>query len=269
MTQLLPKDVEFVVAHYMGDEVFGYMTELGDPHKLRQFYLVDCDLDIQPTSPNSGNTMERFVEVLVTQPPQNQAKILRGVQGRIPPGDYRTSRPRIQKMFEMIAAIIERLESESTFVDSVSLSSPSQVVRQALEDAEHLIRRGRAPNAVAKTHTALHGYLKQMCDDESIVYDDNPSLPKLLKLLQNDHPAFKGSGLHQDKIDNVGKGLATAIHSLNEIRNQASDAHPNDELLDVCDATLAINAMRTIFHYVEEKRSPRGQSLLRKIFSRN
>lgn len=171
-------------------------------------------------------------------------------------------------MFAMISKIIDRLETESTSVNSVSLKSPSEVVRQALEDAEHHIQRGRATSAVDRTHTALHGYLKQMCDDESISYGDNPSLPKLFKLLQNTHSAFQNSGKHQEKINNIGKGLATAIHSLNEVRNQATPSHPNDELLDVCDATLAINAMRTIFHYVEELKLPRGQSLFQKILGR-
>ena len=269
MSKLLTKDVEFVVSHYMGNEVFEYLRELGDQHSLRQFYLVDCELDISPTSPNSRNTMQRFVEVLVSQPPQNQAKILRGVCRSIPPGDRNTSRMRREKMVEMIVKIIERLETESTLIDSVSPKSTSDVVRQALEDSEYLIGRGRVGSAVPKLHTALHGYLKQMCDDESIVYENNPSLPKLFKLLQKNHSAFQNTGLHQVKIDNVGKGLATAIHSLNEIRNQASDAHSNDELLDIGDATLAINAMRTIFHYVEEKRLPRGQNLFQRIFERN
>ncbi len=269
MTELLPKDVEFVVSHYMGEGAFNFHSELGDTHSLRQFYLVDCNLDIQPNSPHSRDTMGRFIEVLVSQTPQNQAKILRAVRDRIPPGDMYTSQERRVKMYEMITEIIDRLESESTFVDSVSPKSPSQVVRQALEDAEHHISRGRATSAVDRTHTALHGYLKQMCDDESITYENKPSLPKLFKLLQENHSAFQNCGMHQEKIDNVGKGLATAIHSLNEIRNNATPAHANDELLDACDATLAINAMRTIFHYVEQKRSPSGGNLLRRIFPRN
>ncbi len=268
MSKLMSRDVEFVIAHYIGEEVFHYMHMLGDNHKLRQFYLVDCDLDIQATSLTTRNTMERFVEVLVTQSPQIQAKVLRGVRGRIPPGDGYTSRERREKMFSMITEIIERLESESTFVDSVSPKSPSDVVRQALEDADYLIGRGRAGSAVPKIHTALHGHLKQMCDDESIVYEDDDSLPKLFKLLRENHSSFQSTGLHQEKIDNVAKGLSTAIHSLNEIRNQASDAHANDELLDVIDATLAINAMRTIFQYVEDKRSPRGGNLFDRLFRR-
>ena len=40
---------------------------------------------------------------------------------------------------------------------------------------------------MSKTHTALHGYLKHMCDDESIVYEKNASLPRLFKLLQDKH----------------------------------------------------------------------------------
>ena len=268
MTKLLHKDLEFVVSHYMGTEVFEYNRQLGDQHRLREFYLVDCELDILPTSPHSRKIMERFIEVLVSQPPQNQSKILRAVRGRIPPGDMYTTPEHRGKMITMITALIERLESETTMIEPVSPKSSKQVVLEALIDAEEHISKGRVPSAVDRIHNALHGYLKEMCDDESIDYEDDANLPQLFKVLQKMHTAFQGSGTHQEKIDNIGKGLSTAIHSLNEIRNKASSAHPNEDLLDVCDATLAINAMRTIFHYVEEKRSPRGGNLLRRIFSR-
>ena len=229
---------------------------------------MDCDLDIEPTAEYPSEILEEFAKNLYFQTPQVQVKILRAVSETISPGDRNSRHTRTQKMFDRLLDIIVRMESSNVLVDNVVPKSPSQVVRVALEDAEHLISRGSAPSAVAKTHTALHGYLKQMCDDESIVNEDNSSLPKLFKLLQANHSAFQSSGLHQEKIDNVGKGLATAIHSLNEIRNQATDAHANDELLDTCDASLSINAIRTIFHYVEEKRSPRGENLLQTIFSR-
>ena len=222
---------------------------------LREFLQVDCDLDIEPNSNSARAVHTEFIEILKSQPPQNQAKIVRAVLAKyFEPGGFRSA-SRQEKLRPKFEQVVQRLESESTFVDDVSPKSTSEVVQVALKDSNYLIGRGSVRSAVSKSHTALHGYLKQMCDDESIVYEKNASLPKLFKLLQDKHSGFQNAGPHQEKIDNVGKGLATAIHSLNEIRNQATDAHPNDELLDVCDATLAINAMRTIFHYVEEKRS--------------
>lgn len=48
-------------------------------------------------------------------------------------------------------------------------------------------------------------------------------------------------------------GIATILDALNPIRNSASVAHPNLDLLSEADAMLAINAARTILHYVEAR----------------
>lgn len=98
MNELIPRDIEFIVSHYIGAETFNYhFGQLGDSHRLREFYLVDCELDILPDSPTSQNLLERFVEVLISQPPPNQAKILRAVRGRFSPGDEYTSVERRKK----------------------------------------------------------------------------------------------------------------------------------------------------------------------------
>ncbi len=41
---------------------------------------------------------------------------------------------------------------------------------------------------------------------------------------------------------------------LNPIRNSASMAHPNADLLEDPEAMLVINAARTILHYIDAKR---------------
>ena len=241
MPKMSKREIELVVVYYIGLSEFGYSGNLSDYYDLRAFYQVDCDLDIDPAQKDSGNLTSQFAEILISQSPQNQARILDAVLDRFRIRAAGSPTTRKRKLQAKITDIIARLQSESTLLEMVSPASTSEVVQVALKDANYLIGRGRVGSAVSKTHTALHGYLKHMCDDESIVYEKNASLPRLFKLLQDKHSGFENAGPHQEKIDNVGKGLATAIHSLNEIRNQASDAHPNDELLDVGDATLAIN----------------------------
>ena len=251
MTKLTGGEILRVVNKYIG--VFdGYLGDFSY-RTHSEFYIMCCDLDIEPND-YDGTTRERFIKILKSQSPKDQAKILRGVLERFPVGTKVAPETRTNSEAQKIKEYIRRLESRSS-VPNVEPENTSEVVEMALRDANYLIERGDARSAVGKTHTALHGYFKWMCDDDSIGYEKNASLPKLFRLLQGNHSIFQNRGPHQDKIDNIGKGLSTAIHSLNEIRNQASDAHPNDELLDVVDATLAINAMRTIFHYVEEKRS--------------
>jgi hypothetical protein len=41
--------------------------------------------------------------------------------------------------------------------------------------------------------------------------------------------------------------------SLNPIRNNASVAHPNEELLNKEEAMLVINVTRTLLHYLDAK----------------
>lgn len=48
-------------------------------------------------------------------------------------------------------------------------------------------------------------------------------------------------------------GLATAIDSLTTIRNRGSLVHPNENRLSEPEATLAVNAARTLLHYLDQK----------------
>lgn len=61
-----------VSAGYLGD--FSYRTH-------GEFYPEYCDLDIDPNT-YPGTTRERFIEILSTRSPHDQAKILRGVLDR-------------------------------------------------------------------------------------------------------------------------------------------------------------------------------------------
>ncbi len=268
MTKLTEREIELLLKHYIGFDQHGFLTGFEEGDRLEAFLQVYCDLDIKPTSRIGAAVAREFVEILFEQTPTVQAKIVRTVLAGFPPDRYDGPHTRNALLHKKLSDVASRLESSTVLVEGVAPKSSSDVVQLALRDADYLISRGDARSAVAKTHTALHGHIKLMCDDESILYEDDVSLPKLFKLLRENHSSFQSTGLHQEKIDNVAKDLSTAMHSLNEIRNQASDAHPNDELLDVVDATLAINAMRTIIHYVEEKRSSRGGSLLDKLLRR-
>ena len=54
---------------YLGD--FSYRTH-------REFYPLYCDLDLNPDE-YEGTTRERFIEMLSSRPPHEQAKILQGI----------------------------------------------------------------------------------------------------------------------------------------------------------------------------------------------
>lgn len=52
--------------------------------------------------------------------------------------------------------------------------------------------------------------------------------------------------------------MAATLDALNTIRNNASAAHPNQDLLGDPEGLLAINAGRTIFTYVAQKTAAPG-----------
>lgn len=138
----------------------------------------------------------------------------------------------------------------------VEVSKPdisSEVVLRAITDAQHLIYSSGAVSAVDRVHTALHGYLKKICDLASITYSINPSLTELFKQIRVQHPIFIVNFNSSEEIKRLFGALATIIDSLNIIRNRASVAHPNENLLDESEAILVINCVRSIMHYLDRK----------------
>lgn len=132
--------------------------------------------------------------------------------------------------------------------------SKLEVVRQALKDAESLLKASGPASAFDRLHTALHGYLKEVCDNEGITYHQPlPTVMQLYKAVRTSHPAFTVKGAHAEALNKVALSMASALDSLNTLRNNASPAHPNEELLDEVDGMLAFNATRTLLNYVVGK----------------
>lgn len=137
-------------------------------------------------------------------------------------------------------------------VQQEPLKVSSKAVEEALSDAEVLIKAKGPSSAVDRVHTALHGYLVAVCNANTITYEKNPSLTHLFKQVRTQHPALQDLGAHAEQIQQVLYGCASIIHVINELRNQASGAHPNDPL-EPEEAMLVINATRTIKSYLNAK----------------
>jgi len=249
MPGLTPAEISRVVNRYIG-VTGGY---LGD-FKYRthaEFYPDYCDLDINPEH-YEGTTRERFTEILKKSEPTVQAKILRGVLQRFPVS--REIAARTQQLYDEITAIITRLE-ESASVSSPSLKITSAVVERAILDAETLLQTNGATSGIDRVHTALHGYLMAVCANSGIAHPTDASLNALFKLLRKDHPVFTNLGHRSQDINKVLQASATIMDSLNPVRNMASVAHPNEELLEKDEALLIINVSRTLLHYLDSKLS--------------
>ena len=129
--------------------------------------------------------------------------------------------------------------------------SVSTIVMRALGDAKALIGTVDSSSAIDRAHTALHGYLVQLCTDSSIDLPNDPTVSKAFKELRKYHPALIASGNRSEEITRVLNSFAASIDAFSTLRNKASLSHVN-ELLDVPEATATVNAMNTVFRYVQD-----------------
>lgn len=223
---------------YLGD--FTYRTHA-------EFYPEYCGLDIDPAT-YPGTTRERFIEILGNQSPRDQAKILRGVIDRF---DHDADNKTRLELRPELESWIARLES----APAVELGRPEHtrdVVIRALADADELIRTNGATSAVDRIHTALHGHVLSLCEEAGIEANHETTTNRALKLLRQNHPGLAADGPRAGDITRILGAMATVL-DLNPIRNNASVAHPNEELLDDPEANLAINAARTVFAFLDAK----------------
>lgn len=243
---LSKKDIYGVVNRYIGVSG-GYLGDFSY-RSHHDFYLEYCDLDINPHD-YEGTTRERFIHILSESDPGIQANILEGILEKYPVG---SNQLRTQERFDEVKAIIAKIRSIPS-VESPELAITSNVVERAISDTEMLIKSSGATSGVDRIHTALHGYLKAVCDEESIYYSEDPGITHLFKLIREEHPAFKSLGSHQAQVIKVLRSFSSVVDALNPARNRGSVAHPNKELLDNDEAMLFINAARTILHYLDAK----------------
>ena len=131
--------------------------------------------------------------------------------------------------------------------------SASQAVELALKDAERLLHTNGATSCVDRMHTALHGYLRDEAARASLLVADDANLPALFKALRNGHPQLQASGPHGAAVAKILVSLASCVDTLNRLRNNATPAHPNEDLLDEAEGMLAVNAVRSIFNYLRAR----------------
>lgn len=224
---------------YLGD--FSYRTHA-------EFYLEFCDLDINPYE-LAGTTRERFLTILQRSEPVAQARILRGVLRKYPVG---SSELRTPERAAEIESMIRRLEAGCGVPGAVP-SITSEIVTRSVADAEALLRTNGASSGVDRMHTAFHGFLRVLCERAEISIAPDAPVTLLYKSLRERHPALNDMGPHAEEIDRILRSFASAVDSLNTLRNRASAAHPNAKLLPREEAYLYVNVVRTLMAYIDAK----------------
>lgn len=249
MAGLKTSEIHWVVNSYIGVSG-GYLGDF-TYRSHREFYPAFCDLDLNPEA-YPGTTRERFVALLSEAEPRHQAAILRGVAARFPIGSEVQRTPASHLKLHKLATRCDDSEAVAGINPKVS----SDVLQRALLDAATLVVSDGGPtSAVDRIHTALHAYLKAICQSEDIDAPEGATITQLFKALRQEHPRLQVLGNHSETMTRILQSLANIIDSLNPVRNKGSLAHANEHLLDKDDALLAINAAKTIFQYLDARLS--------------
>lgn len=238
-------EINKLVSRYIGVSG-GYLADL--TYRSHHNFYMDLDLDIDPNE-YDGTTRQKFIKILSESAPDIQARILEGILEKYPVdcSDLRT-----RQRYEEIRGWINRLRGVAP-VEAPSLRITSEVVERALRDAQELIVSSGATSGVDRVHTAMHGYLRAVCEQKGIQYRSDATLTELFKSIREKHPAFSDLGPRPDEIQRIVRAFSTILDTLNPLRNRASVAHPNPVLLLEPEAMLVINSVRTVLHYLDQK----------------
>ena len=149
----------------------------------------------------------------------------------------------------MLSEIMEEEDIES--IDVEEIANLNQILREAIDDAEILIEKGKPANAYDRIYTALHGVLKQKCEEQDMQIGDRDTVTSILSKIRKHIHGVEPA----DKTTETAKILASIskiIDILNEMRNKKSLAHPNKTLLENDEALFVINISKAIMRYVND-----------------
>ena len=130
---------------------------------------------------------------------------------------------------------------------------PSDIVEAALNDAEVLLSTNGPVSAIDRAHTALHGYLISACDNHFIQYNKGAGVTELYKVIRKNVTDIKELGERSEDLNKMLRSLMSVLDALNPIRNRASIAHPNENLLGEEEAMFVINIISSVLHYLDAK----------------
>lgn len=176
-----------------------------------------------------------------------QSKILRGVLEKYPLEYFedrfeegflnKTEIENKRRLYTKIKGWISQLEGNGLIkVDELDY----ELVEEVLKQAEILINNHSAASAVDRVHTALHGYLKKICDEAGIVFEkDRPTIQEIFSKLKNEHPCFKVD--NDPNFNAIINSISKLLHKLNDIRNNRSFSHLNENILGEPEALFIIN----------------------------
>lgn len=136
-----------------------------------------------------------------------------------------------------------------------TIAVPTSRCRSSRWSASVISSTSGPTSAVDRVHTVLHGYLLAVCDGAGVAYHREDSMVALFKKLRSGHPKLADLGPRAQDVEKVLNSCASILDALLPVRNRASVAHPNAELLGEPEARLVINVGRTILDYLDARLS--------------
>ena len=240
---------------YLGD--FSYASHA-------DFYPSYCDLDIDPNE-YTGTTRERFIKILSESSSTEQLMILSGILEKYPleyfkellqneiftPKEYQVK----EKLYEKLTQWITHLRGN--VVEQGELKNDIEFVKDVLQQADTLIVHHSYSSAVDRAHTAIHGYLKELCDEQGFTFDEqNIKIQDMWGKLKIDHPSFSiDVREHQRPINQTVNAIGKFLENMNDIRNKHGFAHPNEDIIEEKEAKFIINLARVLLFYIDSKTS--------------
>lgn len=260
MERLSGKEVNSVVAYigvsggYLGD--FSYASHA-------EFYPAYCGLEIDPNEFN-GTTRERFIAILSQADPLVQSKIIQGViekypldrfedrftDGYLTEGEFKQK----QRIYASILSWIQELKGKG-LLKVQDLTYNYQFVQETLDHCQTLISEHDCRSAVDRAHTALHGYLKETCNNAGLtITESNPKIQDYWSKLKQKHPNILIDNAESHlPINQIINAIGKLLENLNGIRNNRSYSHPNEQIIGESEAKLVINLFRSILQYIDSK----------------
>ncbi|WP_265511354.1 abortive infection family protein [Providencia rustigianii] len=154
-----------------------------------------------------------------------------------------------------VESFLDEEDEEDETVDEIpipELQKSTVKVLAALRDAERAIQDGHPENSVDRFHTAFHGHLKEMCDEQSLQYDKDPRVDELFKLLLDAYKQ-KNNLSNTDDAYKLMRSFSPFFAQLNTIRNHSTLSHATGKLLDSATALLFVNFSKTALTFIIEK----------------
>ena len=166
-------------------------------------------------------------------------------------GDYSERKAYIDNLFTPLMNQLNETD-ETTNIEFGNIADKTITINKALTDARLFMSKGMYVSAVDRIHTALHGYVRELLTGYGVDLRSEDSLPSLFSKLCDYFGTSIQPPVVGEKIKRVLRSAGGIINAVNELRNNNTVAHPNDQLIQEREAQLVIALASDIVTYIED-----------------